>query len=112
MRTSLFATLGGITVTALAATGISFATTGIAHAAPATHLRQGMQVVGQDVEPGLYSTSGPRDQDYGFCFIVWLPYKGAKDSEAIDIQSYSGASYVRLRSGDVVNVDGCAWTLD
>ncbi|WP_063065091.1 hypothetical protein [Nocardia violaceofusca] len=81
-----------------------------ASAAPATTLHEGMQVVGTDVEEGTYYTSGPGADDYGYCFITWLPYKGAKSSEATDMESYSGASYVQLRAGDVINVEGCTWT--
>ncbi|WP_305779777.1 hypothetical protein [Nocardia nova] len=81
-----------------------------ASAAPATTLHEGMQVVGPDVQEGTYYTSGPRADDYGYCFITWLPYKGAKTSEATDIESYSGASYVHLQAGDVINVEGCTWT--
>ncbi|MFE2997337.1 hypothetical protein ACFXG4_20270 [Nocardia sp. NPDC059246] len=109
MRHNFIATLAA---TAIAATCTVLATTGTANADPATRLHEGMQVVGQDVAPGTYSTPGPRDQDYGACFITWLPYKGAKDSEATDIQAYSGASYVRLKAGDVITVQGCAWTLE
>ncbi|MEV6098976.1 hypothetical protein [Nocardia sp. NPDC051981] len=109
MRHNLISTLA---TAALAATCTVLATIGTAHADPATRLHEGMQVVGQDVAPGTYSTPGPREQDYGYCFITWLPYKGAKDSEATDIQSYSGASYVRLKAGDVITVEGCAWTLE
>ncbi|WP_405135729.1 hypothetical protein [Nocardia sp. NBC_01388] len=98
-------------ITVLIATTLGALTaTGIADAAPTARLREGMQVVGQDVQSGTYNTAGPRSQDYGYCFITWLPYKGAKSSEAIDMESYSGASYVQLKDGDVVNVEGCVWT--
>ncbi|MGQ4600354.1 hypothetical protein [Nocardia sp. R6R-6] len=86
--------------------------TGTAQAAPRTSLKEGTQVVGTDVASGIYHTAGPRDSDYGFYFIEWLPYKGARSSELIDIQSYTGESYVTLRDGDVVTVTGCRWTLD
>ncbi|MFI5539061.1 hypothetical protein ACIA5H_22010 [Nocardia sp. NPDC051900] len=95
-----------IACTALAA----LAATGIADAEPAARLHEGMQVVGQDVQAGVYHTPGPRRDDYGACFIEWLPYKGARSSELIDIQSYTGASYVQLHDGDVINVTGCVWT--
>ncbi|PPJ29330.1 hypothetical protein [Nocardia nova] len=80
-----------------------------ASAAPAATLHEGMQVVGTDVLEGTYHTSGPRADDYGYCFITWLPYKGAKSSEATDMESYSGASYVQLQAGDVINIEGCTW---
>ncbi|WP_068057209.1 hypothetical protein [Nocardia xishanensis] len=95
--------------TVLAASALSILATGIANAEPAARLHEGMQVVGQDVQAGLYHTSGPRPDDYGACFIEWLPYKGAKSSELIDIESYTGASYVHLDDGDVVDVTGCVW---
>ncbi|WP_328390864.1 hypothetical protein [Nocardia sp. NBC_00416] len=63
------------------------------------------------MRPGLYVTDGPGTDDYGFCFIEWLPYKGARSSGLLDIQSYEGPSYVQLNAGDVVTVDGCNWTL-
>ncbi|GAB3204537.1 hypothetical protein [Nocardia tengchongensis] len=109
MRNTNF-TAGGIALAVLAATGVSLA--GTAQAAPAAKLREGMQVVGQDVQPGTYTTSGPREKDYGVCFIEWLPYKGAKSSEATDVEAYTGTSYVRLNAGDVINVEGCVWTLE
>ncbi|GAB4587620.1 hypothetical protein [Nocardia sp. IFM 10818] len=104
MHRTLFTALISAALTALTATGI-------AHADPATKLREGMQVVGEDVAPGTYYTPGPREKDYGACFIEWLPYKGAKSSELLDIESYTGASYVRLNAGDVIDVTGCSWTL-
>ncbi|MGX1810360.1 hypothetical protein ACWIGI_31990 [Nocardia sp. NPDC055321] len=98
-------------ITALtAATLATLTAAGVAGAAPASTLHEGMQIVGQDVQPGTYSTAGPTDDDYGVCFITWLPYKGAKTSELIDIESYTGASYVRLNDGDVIEVNGCTWT--
>ncbi|WP_306359198.1 hypothetical protein [Nocardia sp. CC227C] len=84
-------------------------TAGTAHATPRTWLNEGTQVVGEDVLAGLYSTTGPGPDDYGYCFIEWLPYKGATSSELIDIQAYEGPSYVRLDEGDVITVDGCDW---
>ncbi|WP_216911114.1 hypothetical protein [Nocardia noduli] len=96
-------------VTVIACGALTALASGIAQAEPASRLREGMQVVGQDVVSGTYSTSGPRADDYGACFIEWLPYKGARSSELIDIQSYTGASYVRLHDGDVINVTGCVW---
>ncbi|WP_330182151.1 hypothetical protein OHB26_38490 [Nocardia sp. NBC_01503] len=100
-------------ITLLAATALTtLAAGGIAHADPATQLHEGQQVVGQDVQPGTYRTDGPRDQDYGSCFITWLPDKGAKSSELIDIESYTGASFVHLNAGDVVDVSGCSWGLE
>jgi hypothetical protein len=101
IRTITLALLG----TALA----TVAATAPAHAAPRTTLYEGTQVVGQDVAPGMYSTNGPRPKDYGYCFITWLPYKGAKSSELIDMESYAGPSYVQLNAGDVVTVEGCDW---
>ncbi|WP_433714879.1 hypothetical protein ACQP2U_13010 [Nocardia sp. CA-084685] len=86
--------------------------TGSAHAAPRNSLHEGMQVVGEDVQAGLYHTQGPRPGDYGFCFIKWLPYKGAKSSELIDIESYDGPSDVRLKAGDIITVDGCTWIFE
>ncbi|WP_139347911.1 hypothetical protein [Nocardia donostiensis] len=82
---------------------------GTAHAGPRTWLDEGTQVVGEDVLAGLYHTTGPNSEDYGYCFIEWLPYKGAASSELIDIQVYEGPSYVRLDEGDVITVDGCTW---
>ncbi|MQY29481.1 hypothetical protein [Nocardia aurantia] len=93
--------LGALTATALAA--------GPAHADPRTWLNEGTQVVGTDVLPGLYHTDGPLSNDHGYCFITWLPYLGARDSAATDIQSYDGPGYVRLEAGEVIEVDGCAW---
>ncbi|WP_067704545.1 hypothetical protein [Nocardia jejuensis] len=104
MRRTLITAFAGIALTGLAATGV-------AHADPATTLHEGTQVVGQDVQPGLYHTAGPREEDYGSCFITWLPYRGAKSSELIDIQSFTGASDIRLNDGDVVDISGCRWAL-
>ncbi|WP_227983158.1 hypothetical protein [Nocardia spumae] len=67
---------------------------------------------GTDVLPVTYYTAGPTEDDFGYCFITWLPYKGAKSSEATDMESYSGPSYVRLSDGDVIKVEGCNWTLE
>ncbi|MGQ4618102.1 hypothetical protein [Nocardia sp. R7R-8] len=98
-----------IGVAAAAAALTALTATGSAQAAPRTWLNDGTQVVGEDVLPGLYSTTGPNSNDYGYCFITWLPYKGARSSQAVDMESYSGPSYVTLRDGDVVIVDGCTW---
>lgn len=103
MYRKLFAAIACSVLTTLSAIGV-------ANAEPAARLHEGMQVVGQDVRAGVYHTSGPRREDYGACFIEWLPYKGARSSELVDIQSYTGASYVHLHDGDVINVTGCAWT--
>ncbi|MEV6071022.1 hypothetical protein AB0L82_31130 [Nocardia sp. NPDC052001] len=99
-------------ITLLAATAITTLAMGGTANAAATQLHEGQQVVGQDVQPGTYRTDGPRDQDYGSCFITWLPYKGAKSSELIDIQSYTGASFVKLNAGDVIDVSGCNWVAE
>lgn len=101
--------------TALAAGAITAATVvaaGAAAADPGTSLYEGTQVVGTDVVAGTYYTAGPTDADYGSCFITWLPYKGAKSSDAIDMDMYQGPSYVRLNDGDVITVNGCNWTLE
>ncbi|MCP9619928.1 hypothetical protein FOH10_07385 [Nocardia otitidiscaviarum] len=84
-------------------------TAGTAYAAPRTWLNEGTQVVGEDVPAGLYSTAGPNSDDHGYCFIEWLPYKGATSSELIDIEAYEGPSYVQLDDGEVITVDGCTW---
>lgn len=102
MIRKLFATILGIGLAVIIAAGS-------AHAEPRTRLQQGTQVVGTDVLPGLYSTPGPRPSDYGACFIEWLPYKGARSSELIDIQAYEGRSFVQLHAGDVITVSGCDW---
>lgn len=102
-----------LATTAVAALAIAgFTASGIAQAEPRTTLNEGTQTVGTDVTPGLYRTSGPTADDYGYCFITWLPYKGAKDSELIDIQVYEGESFVQLDAGDVITVDGCHWALE
>lgn len=101
--------------TLLAAGAIAAATVvsaGAASADPAASLYEGQQVVGTDVLAGTYYAAGPTEDDYGYCFITWLPYKGAKSSDAIDMDSYDGPSYVRLYDGDVITVDGCNWTLE
>ncbi|MET8776183.1 hypothetical protein ABZV58_14295 [Nocardia sp. NPDC004654] len=105
-------TITHTTAVLVATAAILTAVAGAAQASPRTSLKEGTQVVGTDVVAGTYHTAGPRESDYGYCFIEWLPYKGARSSELIDIQSYTGESYVTLRDGDVVTVDGCHWTLD
>ncbi|MFJ4657947.1 hypothetical protein ACIP5Y_42330 [Nocardia sp. NPDC088792] len=100
-------------ITALAGAALALVVaTGTATAQPANRLHEGMQVVGQDVQAGTYSTSGPRSSDYGVCYIFWLPYKGAKTSDATDAEVYTGTSYVQLKAGDVITVTGCTWTLE
>lgn len=90
----------------------TIASAGAASAAPSSSLHEGQQVVGTDVLAGTYYTAGPTEADYGYCFITWLPYKAVKSSEAADMESYSGPSYVRLSDGDVIRVEGCNWTLE
>lgn len=102
MRNKLIAATAGIAA--------ALAVAGTAHADLATRLHEGMQTVGQDVLAGTYHTAGPGSDDYGVCFITWLPYKGAKSTEATAIESYTGESYVRLKDGDVIDVLGCSWT--
>ncbi|GAA5052486.1 hypothetical protein [Nocardia callitridis] len=98
--------------TAGAITAATVASAGAEAAAPSSSLYEGQQVVGTNVLAGTYYTAGPTEDDYGSCSITWLPYKGAKSSEATASDFYSGPSYVRLSAGDVITVRGCDWTLE
>ena len=62
-----------IILTAGAITAATIASAGAAFAAPSSSLHEGQQVVGTDVLAGTYYTAGPTEDDYGYCFITWLP---------------------------------------
>lgn len=93
------------------ATAASTTTTRAAQG-PRTAFGDGTFVVGADIAPGTYSTTGPRRADQGMCAFAFLPYKGAGLDEAAGGNSLFGPGYMQVDSGEIVQTVGCNWTLD
>lgn len=80
-----------------------------APAAGATELTDGTYVVGQDVEPGRFTTTAAETD-----FCSWRRLSGLSGSsdDVIEINVASGQSFFEIAPGDVAaQVDGgCTWT--
>ncbi|MDP9883100.1 hypothetical protein J2W21_000590 [Sinomonas atrocyanea] len=70
----------------------------------------GVYVVGRDVQPGVYRTTGPDGSNGAGCYYAW---KTGTDSKAdiVDNNITSGVATATLENGQVFEVTGCAsWT--
>ncbi|MFC9362817.1 hypothetical protein ACFTZB_40405 [Rhodococcus sp. NPDC057014] len=80
---------------------------------PLTTFGNGAWAVGTDIAAGVYKTPGaPASADFPFCIYSIYPYKGASVDELLDGKTFQGQQYLRLTAGQVVETQGCKWTLD
>lgn len=79
---------------------------------PATSFGDGTHVVGQDIEPGTYRTSGPASGGLGMCYWSRLSNTSGEFDAIIANGVPTGPATVTIRSGDeAFETTGCStWT--
>ncbi|WP_077490697.1 hypothetical protein [Sinomonas mesophila] len=75
-----------------------------------SQITDGLHVVGKDVQPGVYSTTGGSGRNPLGCYYAWMSGTGS-DAEIVDNNIVKGPATVTLRDGEVFESSSCApWT--
>ena len=75
-----------------------------------SQITDGLHVVGKDVQPGVYSTTGGSGRNPVGCYYAWMSGTGS-DAEIVDNNIVKGPATVTLRDGEVFESSSCAaWT--
>lgn len=76
----------------------------------ASQIKSGLHVVGGDVQPGTYTTTGPDGTNSVGCYDAWKTGTGS-DASIKDNNIVKGAATVTLATGEVFESTSCAaWT--
>ncbi|GAA3318178.1 hypothetical protein GCM10017710_35250 [Arthrobacter ramosus] len=76
----------------------------------ASQIKSGLHVVGGDVQPGTYTTTGPDGTNSVGCYYAWKTGTGS-DASIKDNNIVKGAATVTLANGEVFESTSCtAWT--
>ena len=76
----------------------------------ASQIKSGLHVVGGDVQPGTYTTTGPDGTNSVGCYYAWKTGTGS-DASIKDNNIVQGAATVTLANGEVFESNSCeAWT--
>lgn len=72
-----------------------------------SQISNGLHVVGKDVQPGVYSTTGGSGSNPVGCYYAWKSGTGS-DADIVDNNIVKGPATITLRDGEVFESSSCA----